>query len=296
MVAKIIDGTRIAQDIRSEVARGVKELQERKNITPGLVVVLVGEDPASATYVRSKGRACKEVGMVSEQITLPKETTQAELLTIVERLNHDPRFHGILVQLPLPKQISERAITLALNPEKDVDGLHPMSMGRLMEGEASFVPCTPGGIQQLLIRYGYDPAGKHVVICGRSNIVGKPIANLLLQKKPGANATVTICHTGTKNMAHFTRDADIIIAAAGVPNTITADMVKPGVVVIDVGINRVSDPTDKRGYRIVGDVDYEPVAAKAEAITPVPGGVGPMTIAMLLSNTLRAAQRSVGEA
>ncbi|MSP78085.1 MAG: bifunctional methylenetetrahydrofolate dehydrogenase/methenyltetrahydrofolate cyclohydrolase FolD [Dehalococcoidia bacterium] len=296
MAAKIIDGAKVAQDIRAEVARGIKELQDRKNVTPGLVVVLVGDDPASATYVRSKGRACQEVGAFTETIKLPKETPEAELLSIIERLNHDPRFHGILVQLPLPKQISERKVTLALSPEKDVDGLHPMSMGHLMEGEPSFVPCTPGGIQQLLIRYGYDPAGKHVVVCGRSNIVGKPIANLLMQKRAGANATVTVCHTGTKDLASFTRQADIIIAAAGSPRAIKADMVKPGVVIIDVGINRVDDPTDKRGYRIVGDVDYEPVAAKAEAITPVPGGVGPMTIAMLLSNTLRAAKRSVGEA
>ena len=260
MTAKIIDGNKVAEQIRAEVAREVAELKEKTGITPGLSVVLVGDNPASATYVRNKGKAAEEVGAFSDTIRMPATTTQAELLEVVHRLNNDPKVHGILVQLPLPKQIEERAVTLAINPEKDVDGFHPMNIGRLVEGETPFTPCTPAGIQELLVRYGYDPAGKHVVVCGRSNIVGKPIANMLMQKKAGANATVTICHTGTKDIAHYTREADIIIAAVGAPKAITADMVKPGVVVIDVGINRITDPSTKSGFRLVGDVDFGPVS------------------------------------
>jgi methylenetetrahydrofolate dehydrogenase (NADP+)/methenyltetrahydrofolate cyclohydrolase len=292
--AQIIDGAQTAKDIRSEVAESVTELKAKHGIVPGLAAVLVGGNPASAIYVRNKERACEEVGMLSEAIKLPEETTQEEILEVVYRLNHDDRFHGILVQLPLPPHIDECRIIFAVDPEKDVDGLHPVNIGRLVEGNPSFVSCTPAGAQQLLIRYGYSPEGKHVVVCGRSNIVGKPVSILLMQKAAGANATVTVCHTGTKDMAEITRSADILIAAVGRPKTITADMVKEGVVIIDVGINQVDDPTKKLGYRLEGDVDYDGVFEKAAAITPVPGGVGPMTIAMLLSNTLKAAQRKAG--
>ncbi|MBF8267645.1 MAG: Bifunctional protein FolD [Dehalococcoidia bacterium] len=276
MSAQIIDGTKIAQDIRNEVAEGVKELQAKHGLTPGLAVVLVGDNPASAVYVRNKGRACQEVGMFSETFKMPQAASQEEVLKLIGKLNHDDRFHGILVQLPLPPQIDERRAIFALDPAKDVDGLHPVNVGHLVEGAPTFIPCTPAGAQQLLLRYGYSPEGKNVVVCGRSNIVGKPISILLMQKNPGANATVTICHTGTKNLAQIT------------------DMVKEGVVVIDVGINAVNDPTKKQGYHLEGDVDFEAVSKKAAAITPVPGGVGPMTIAMLLSNTLKAAQHKAG--
>ena len=293
MVAKIIDGAHIAQEVRAEVAADVQEMLSRHGVTPGLAAVLVGDDPASAIYVRNKGRACQEVGIFSETFHLPQETPQQELLALVERLNGDGRFHGILVQLPLPPQIDEGTVTRALDPAKDVDGLHPMNVGRLVEGEPRFIPGTPAGIQQLLLRSGYAPEGKHVVICGRSNIVGKPLAILLMQKREGANATVTLCHTGTRDLAAMTRQADILVVAAGRPNTVTAEMVKEGVVVIDVAVNRVPDASQRRGYRLVGDVDFEGVSQVAEAITPVPGGVGPMTIAMLLHNTLHAARLSI---
>lgn len=293
MAAKILKGAPIAEEIRAEVAAQAKEIKAQHSVTPGLAAVLVGDNPASATYVRNKERACQEAGLLTETFTLPQQTSQDELQQLVHQLNQDRRFHGILVQLPLPPQIDERRILNSLDPAKDVDGLHPVNMGKLLAGEPSFVPCTPAGIQQLLLRSGYDPAGRHVVVCGRSNIVGKPVAVLLMQKQPGANATVTLCHTGTRNLAHFTRQADILIVAAGRPNTITASMVKEGAVVIDVGVNRVEDPSRRQGYRLVGDVDFEGVAAKAEAITPVPGGVGPMTIAMLLVNTLKAARLSL---
>lgn len=293
--ALIINGTEIAQAVREEVALGVSDLKAKHGVTVGLAVVLVGDDPASAVYVRIKGRACEEAGIYSETIHLPADTTQYDLLARVKEFNRDPRFHGLLVQLPLPSHLDEGEVILAIDPEKDVDGLHPMNVGRLVEGRPTFVSCTPGGIQQLLLRTGNSPDGKHVVVCGRSAIVGKPIAILLMQKREGANATVTVCHTGTKNMAEITRTADILIAAIGRPRAITADMVKEGVVVIDVGINRVEDSTRRRGYRMEGDVDYEEVAKKAAAITPVPGGVGPMTVAMLLRNTLIAAQRRVGD-
>jgi methylenetetrahydrofolate dehydrogenase (NADP+)/methenyltetrahydrofolate cyclohydrolase len=292
MTAKLISGTRIAKEVRAEVAEGVRALRDRHGVTPGLAVVLVGDDPASATYVRNKGRACEEAGIFSETFHLGADTAQAELLDLVGRLNDDPRFHGLLVQLPLPPQISESVVLLAVDPDKDVDGLHPFNVGKLAAGAPAFVPCTPAGIQQLLLRSGYDPAGAHVVVCGRSNIVGKPVAMLLMQKATGANATVTVCHTGTRDLAATTRLADILIVAAGRPNTITADMVKDGVVVIDVGMNRVEDSSKERGYRLTGDVDFEAISEKAEAITPVPGGVGPMTIAMLLRNTLLSAERA----
>jgi methylenetetrahydrofolate dehydrogenase (NADP+)/methenyltetrahydrofolate cyclohydrolase len=296
MAAQIISGTRIAKEIRAEVATGVAELRERSEVTPGLAVVLVGDDPASATYVRNKGRACEEAGIFSETFNLPASTMQGEVLDLVKRLNGDSRFHGLLVQIPLPDQIDEDTVLLAIDPAKDVDGLHPFNVGRLVEGSPTFLPCTPAGIQQMLLRSGYDPEGAHVVVCGRSNIVGKPVAMLMVQKAAGANATVTMCHTRTKDLASVTRLADILIVAAGRPNTITADMVKDGAVVVDVGMNRIDDPSRERGFRLVGDVDFQAVSEKAAAITPVPGGVGPMTIAMLLRNTLLAAERAAAGA
>lgn len=296
MTATVIDGKLMAEEIRGEVAEETRALTERLGVVPGLAAVLVGEDPASAVYVRNKRRACDEADMFSETFELPAETSQEELIALVRQLNADPRFHGILVQLPLPPHIEEREVILAIDPDKDVDGMHPINGGRLLEGNPRFLPATPAGVQQMLIRSGNDPAGKHVVIVGRSNIVGKPLSALLVQKAPGANATVTVCHTGTRDLAALTRQADIVVAAIGRPRALTADMVADGAVVIDVGINRVDDATRKSGYRLVGDVDYDAVAEKASAITPVPGGVGPMTIAMLLTNTLRAARLSAGEA
>ena len=290
MTAQILDGARIAGEIRGEVAEEVREMQARHDTVPGLAAVLVGEDPASAIYVRNKQRACREAGIFTETFTLPQDTGQRELLELVERLNGDSRFHGILLQLPLPSQIDEDDVIQAIDPDNDVDGLHPLNVGRLVAGRPVFIPGTPGGIQQILLRSGISPEGKHVVVCGRSNIVGKPLAILLMQKAEGANATVTLCHTGTRNLKEITVQADILVAAMGRPGGITADMVKEEAVVIDVGINRVEDPTKERGYRLVGDVDFEPVAKKVAAITPVPGGVGPMTIAMLLRNTLTAAR------
>jgi methylenetetrahydrofolate dehydrogenase (NADP+)/methenyltetrahydrofolate cyclohydrolase len=296
LTAQLIDGKQMAQNLRDEVALGVAALLKDSAVTPGLVAVLVGEDPASAVYVRNKRRACDEAGMFSETLELSASTTQDELLGIVDGLNKDSRFHGILVQLPLPSQIDERAIIMAIAPDKDVDGLHPVNGGRLLEGAPRFLPATPAGVQQMLMRSGNNPAGKHVVIVGRSNIVGKPLAVLLMQKADGANATVTVCHTGTKDIGAITRQADIVVAAVGRPYTLTADMVRDGAVVIDVGMNRVDDSTKKSGYRLVGDVDFEAVSEKASAISPVPGGVGPMTIAMLLTNTLRAARYAAGVA
>ena len=293
MKAKLIDGVAIAQEIRSEVSVGAAETKAKHGVVPGLAGVLVGDDPASAVYVRNKERAATEAGILAEIIKLSADTTQDELLALVGRLNGDARLHGILIQLPLPPQVDEDMIIEAINPDKDVDGLHPVNMGRLVAGRPRFVPATPAGVQQMLLRSGYDPEGKHVVVCGRSNIVGKPLANLLMQRLAGSNATVTVCHTRTRDLAEITRQADILIAAIGQPKFITADMVKEGAVIVDVGINRVDAPERKRGYRLVGDVDFGPVSEKAAAITPVPGGVGPMTIAMLLHNTLKAARLSV---
>ena len=290
MTAKIINGTEIAAQVRAEVARDVQEFQQRHKIAPGLAAVLIGDNPASASYVRSKGKACQEVGILSETFHLPQDTSQADALEQLHRLNEDDRFHGILLQLPLPPQIDEAIAIRSMATAKDVDGLHPYNMGLLAQGQPIFVPATPLGVQQLLLRSGYDPAGKHVVVCGRSVIVGKPMAMLLAQKREGANATVTVCHTGTSDLANITRQADILITAMGSPRVIKADMVKPGAVVIDVGLSRVDDSTRPRGYRLDGDVDFEAVSEVAEAITPVPGGVGPMTVAMLLVNTLKAAQ------
>ena len=293
MTAKILDGKALAEEIRGEVATGVAEMQQKHGVTPGLAAVLVGDDPASAIYVRNKRRACEEVGMVSDTFLMPADSTNEQVLARVQALNKDPRFHGILVQLPMPPQIDERLIIESLDPTKDVDGLHPFNVGKLVQGRADFVPGTPAGIQQILLRNGHDPAGANVVVCGRSDIVGKPMALLLMQRADGANATVTVCHTRTKNLAEITRQADILVAAIGRPSAITADMVKEGAVVIDVGINRVDDASQKRGYRLEGDVDFDAVSKKASAITPVPGGVGPMTIAMLLVNTLTATRLSI---
>lgn len=293
MTAQIIDGTAISAEIRADVGRRAAALRAR-GVTPGLAAVLVGDDPGSISYVSMKTAACAELGIFSETFRLPATTTQDELLALIERLNADARFHGILPQLPLPKQIDERVIIDAMDPAKDVDGLHPANLGRLLRGETSgAIPCTPHGVRELLVRTGNDPAGKHVVVVGRSTLVGRPLAVLLSNKEHGANATVTICHTGTPDIARFTREADIVVMAAGRPNTLRADMVKPGVVVIDVGTNRIDAPERKRGWRLVGDADFDALKEVASWITPVPGGVGPMTIAMLLVNTVRAAERAV---
>ncbi len=290
MSAQIIDGKAIGKAVRAEVATEVARLTEQ-GIVPGLTVVLVGEDPASQVYVRMKGRACDEAGMESGTVRLPATVTEAELLDTIDQLNADPTVHGMLVQLPLPDHINEANVLLRIDPRKDVDGFHPINVGKLVTGDPTgFKPATPYGVQELLIRSGIETSGAHVVIVGRSNIVGKPMANLLIQKGPGANATVTVCHSRTKDIGSVTRSADILIVAMGKPEFITADMVKSGVAVVDVGINRVDDATKEKGYRLVGDVAYGPVAEVASAITPVPGGVGPMTIAMLLKNTLQAAE------
>jgi len=290
MPAEIIDGKQVAAEIREELKETVAQMTAN-GVVPGLGVVLVGEDPASRSYVSAKEKACGEAGIYSDDNRLPDDTTQAELVALVEKLNDDPKIHGILVQLPLPKHIDENAVIDAISPEKDVDGFTPVNIGRMVIGGECFLPCTPHGVVQLLVKSDVKIAGAHVVVVGRSNIVGKPVANMLLQKKENANATVTVCHTGTKDMTEFTRQADILIVAAGRPNTVTADMVKDGVVVIDVGVNRVEDATRKRGYRLVGDVDFDGLKEKASLITPVPGGVGPMTITMLMVNTVESAKR-----
>jgi methylenetetrahydrofolate dehydrogenase (NADP+)/methenyltetrahydrofolate cyclohydrolase len=288
MTATIIDGNAIAQQVRDEVRADVERLRAA-GVEPGLAVVLVGDNPASVSYVRGKSRDATEVGMRSETVRVSADFSQADLLGMVADLNNDARWHGIIVQLPLPPHIDETVVTSAVSPEKDVDGLHPINVGRLFRGEPAFLSCTPHGVIQMLLRTGNDPAGKHAVVCGRSNLVGKPLVGLLMQKRKGGNATVTVCHTATPDIGVFTRQADILIAVMGRPKSITADMVREGAVVIDVGVNSVPDATKKKGTRLVGDVDYEAVAAKASAITPVPGGVGPMTRAMLLYNTVLAA-------
>ncbi len=291
MAAQIIDGKQVAADMRAELKAEVAKLKEQ-GVVPGLGVILVGEDPASKSYVTAKERTCEEIGIYSDDNRLPAETSQEDLMALVEKMNKDPKINGILVQLPLPKGLNEAEVLLAIDPAKDVDGFHPMNVGKMVVGEKAFLPCTPHGVIQLLIRSGVKIEGADVVIVGRSNIVGKPLANMLIQKQQNRNATVTVCHTRTKDLASHTRRADILIAAAGRPNTITADMVKEGVVVIDVGVNRVDDATKKRGYRLVGDVDFGAVLEKASLITPVPGGVGPMTITMLLYNTVESAKRA----
>ena len=293
MKADLIEGKSISAEIKSEVADGVAEMKSRHGVVPGLAVVLVGDDPASAVYVRNKQQAAAEVGMIAEDVHLPADTEQSALLARMAEINSDDRFHGMLVQLPLPAHIDKSTVISSIDPDKDVDGLHPFNMGLLVVGRQRFVPATPGGIQQMLLRTGHDPEGKHVVVCGRSEIVGKPLTILLMQRQPGANATVTVCHTRTRDLQSITSQADILIAAIGRPRFITAEMVKEGAVVIDVGVNRVDAPERKRGYRLVGDVDFDGVSEKVAAISPVPGGVGPMTIAMLLHNTLKAARYSI---
>lgn len=287
MAAMIIKGSEISKQIKEELKLEMTELNKKYNVIPGLATILIGEDEASKVYVGAKEKACKELGIYSERIDLPVNTTEAELLAHIERLNKDSKIHGILVQLPLPKHINEANVIDAIDPKKDVDAFHPINVGKLMLGKPNFLPCTPHGIQELLIRSGIETDGAEVVVVGRSNIVGKPIANMLLQKNKGANATVTICHTGTKDLAAHTKRADILIVAAGRPKAITADMVKDGVVVIDVGVNRLESG-------LVGDVDFETVKEKAKAITPVPGGVGPMTIVMLMKNTVQSAKMHAG--
>ena len=293
MAGKIIDGKQIAEQMRTELKAEVAKLK-RQGVVPGLGVILVGDDPASKSYVTAKEHACEEIEIYSDDNRLPADTSQEHLIGLISRMNTDPKINGILVQLPLPKHISESEVLLAINPDKDVDGFHPMNVGKMVAGERTFLPCTPNGVVQLLLRSGIKIDGSYVVIVGRSNIVGKPLANMLIQKSPSGNATVTVCHTRTKDLAKHTKQADIIIAAAGHPNTITADMVKAGAVVIDVGVNRIEDTSKKQGYRLVGDVDFNAVKEKVSFITPVPGGVGPMTITMLLYNTVESAKRAAG--
>jgi len=289
--AKLIDGTAIGQTIRGELAAEIATLTAQ-GVTPGLAAVLVGENPASATYVRMKGKACDEAGLYHETFNQPKEMSEADLLALVDRLNADPKIHGILVQLPLPKHINTGRVLLRIDPRKDVDGFHPTNVGKVSSGDSSgFRPATPYGVQQLLLRSGVETTGANAVIVGRSNIVGRPMAALLLQDGPGGNATVTVCHSRTRNIGAVTRGADILIVAMGKPEFVTGDMVRPGAVVIDVGVNRVDDPAAKKGYRLVGDVKFDEAVQVASAITPVPGGVGPMTITMLLVNTVQAARQ-----
>jgi len=289
MTGDIIDGKRVADDIRAELRGRLDRLRSR-GVNPGLTAILVGDNPGSQLYVKMKGKACEEMGLAHQTIEMPRDTTEEALLQAVHRLNADPNVHGILVQQPLPPQISVDAAVRAVHPSKDVDCFHPENVGLVLIGSPRFAPATPAGVVELLVRSGNDPAGKDVVIAGRSNIVGKPLAALLMQKAPKANATVTVAHSATRDLAAHTRRADILVAAMGAPGTIRADMVKDGVVVIDVATNRIPDATKKTGYRTVGDVDFNAVKEKAKAITPVPGGVGPMTIAMLLVNTVHAAE------
>ena len=289
MVAQLIDGNKIASQIKEELKVRINTLRFG-SVAPGLAVVLVGDDPASETYVRMKGKDCENLGMTCKTLTLPSTVSEQDLLRNIDYLHADPKIHGIIVQLPLPEHIDENKVIMHIDPAKDVDGFHPVNVGKMLIGAPGFLPATPAGIQQMLLRSGNSPEGKHVVVLGRSNIVGKPVMNMLLQKAPGANAVVTIAHTGAKDLAAIVREADIVIAALGRPGAIHGSMLKPGCVVIDVGINRIPDPAAPGGTRIVGDVDFPSASQVASAITPVPGGVGPMTIAMLMRNTLRAAQ------
>jgi methylenetetrahydrofolate dehydrogenase (NADP+)/methenyltetrahydrofolate cyclohydrolase len=293
MAATIISGTAVAAEIRQEIKKEVDELKAKHNLTPGLVTILVGENPASVSYVTAKQKTSHDLGFYSVQDNQPGDITEAALLALIDRYNKDPKIHGILVQLPLPKHVNETKVLYAIDPDKDVDAFHPVNVGRLVIGEANYYPCTPYGIQQLLVRSGVKTDGAEVVVVGRSNIVGKPIANMLLQKAKGANATVTVCHTATRDMAFHTKRADILIVAAGRPKAITGDMVKEGVVVIDVGVNRIG-MTPEGKAKLAGDVDFDSVKEKASFITPVPGGVGPMTITMLMLNTVKAAKVAGG--
>ena len=292
MPYQLIDGKNLSTQILNEIAINVGELKKQSEITPGLSVVLVGDDPASDIYVRSKERAALKAGMVVKLIRMPGQSSEDKIIEIVRSLNNDVNYHGILVQLPLPDHVDQNRVITSINPLKDVDGLHPLNAGLLAAGEPRFIPATPGGIREILLRTNNDPSGKHVVVIGRSNIVGRPVSNLLSLKGKGGDATVTVCHSRTKNLTDICRSADVIIAAIGIPNFVRGDMVSEGVVAIDVGINRVNAPKKKRGYMLVGDIEFESVSRKASAITPVPGSVGPMTIAMLLSNTLYAADIS----
>ena len=292
MSAAIIDGKKLAAETRAEIAAGVAALKAEKGVTPGLAVILVGDNPASVSYVTAKEKACQEAGMYSREIRLAADIPEAQLIDTIHALNADPAIHGILVQLPLPKGFSEKKVIDAIAAEKDVDGFTPVNVGKMLIGDDCFLPCTPHGIVKLIEVTGMDIQGKHAVVIGRSNIVGKPVAVLLSRKGKSANATVTLCHTGTPDVSVYTKTADIVVVAAGRPNTLTGDMLKPGAVVIDVGVNRVPDATKPKGYRLCGDADYDSCAAVASAITPVPGGVGPMTITMLLWNTLESARRA----
>ena len=293
MSAKIISGTETAKAIREELKAEVAEIKEKHDLVPGLVTILVGEDPASQSYVAAKNKTAHALGIHSEQVTLPVDTSEEDLLALVDKYNNDPKIHGILVQLPLPRHIDEAKVLYAIDPNKDVDGFHPVNVGKMMLGEQCFLPCTPHGVLELLTRSGVETSGAEVVVVGRSNIVGKPVANLMLQKREGGNATVTLCHTRTRDMDFHTRRADILVVAAGVPNMIKADQVKEGVVVIDVGVNRIGKSGSGKAI-LAGDVEFDSVKEKAAAITPVPGGVGPMTITMLMKNTVQAARQSAG--
>jgi methylenetetrahydrofolate dehydrogenase (NADP+)/methenyltetrahydrofolate cyclohydrolase len=293
VAASIINGKGIAQEIRSEVKAEIEILKESRELTPGLAVVLIGNDPASAIYVKNKEVACEEVGISTRTFHLPTDVSEEQVVELITSLNKSGLYHGILTQLPFPPHINDSNVIDHLDPAKDVDGLHPYNFGLLAAGTPRFIAATPYGVQQMLIRTGNDPAGKHVVVCGRSNIVGKPLSMLFSQKQAGSNATVTLCHSNTKDLGYFTKQADILVVAIGSPEVINADMVKEGAVVIDVGINRIDDDNRKRGYRLVGDVAFSDVSEVASAITPVPGGVGPMTIAMLLVNTVAAAKSSI---
>jgi methylenetetrahydrofolate dehydrogenase (NADP+)/methenyltetrahydrofolate cyclohydrolase len=284
----LIDGKKTAQDIRNELKADIDKLKTEGKGVPGLVAILVGDDPASEIYVRNKAKACEEIGMKAKTEKHPSTLSEDDLLQLIKSYNNNNEYHGILVQLPLPKHIDEDKVIEAVSPQKDVDGFHPISVGNLVIGKPAFRSCTPAGIQELLIRYNIDTKGRHLVVLGRSNIVGKPIANIMLQKKEFANSIVTVCHSSAPDVSYYTKQADILIAAIGSPKFVKGNMVKDGVVIIDVGINRVEDSSAKKGYRVVGDVDFDEVSKKASYITPVPGGVGPMTIAMLLKNTYEA--------
>jgi len=289
-MVEIIDGRKIAAEIQEELKQRIGKLKE-KGIVPGLAAVLVGEDPASLSYLRSIARGCEKVGILMETVALPKNTAQEELERKIEELNKNPKFHGIILQLPLPTHLDTLKAESAISPDKDIDGTNPVNTGKLLLGEETFLPSTPYGVQELLVRSGHSPEGKHVVICGRSNIVGKPLMGILVQKQKKANATVTVCHTGTKDLPSITRQADILVAAMGKAKAIIADMIKEGAVVIDVGVNQIEDPESPGKFKLVGDVDFEAVKEKAGAITPVPGGTGPVTTAMLMANTINAAER-----
>ena len=294
MTARIIDGAAMSKQLLGEAGLRAALVRERRGMPPGLAIVIAGQDPASQVYIRNKLRACKNAGVHAQTFELPEDASEALIVDQVRQLNEDTQFDGVIVQIPLPDHVRREVVVEAIAPPKDVDGLHPRTLGQLVAGRGAFVPATPGGIREMLLRSGNGPAGKHVVICGRSELVGKPLALLLTMKDEGGNATVTLCHTGTRDLASFTLQADILVAAMGRPQAITADMIPDGVVIVDVGINRMQDSTKKSGYRLVGDVDFEAVQLKASAITPVPGGVGPMTVAMLIGNTVEAAQQQSG--